>query len=83
MDLIMDLPISEGYDSILTIVDQGCSKVTKFLPCRKTIDRPEVTKLYLVHLVPLFELLKRIISDQDPCFASQFTTTLCRALGIQ
>jgi hypothetical protein len=33
MDLIMDLPTSEGYDSILTIVDQGCSKATKFLPC--------------------------------------------------
>jgi integrase-like protein/chromodomain-containing protein len=83
MDLITDLPVSEGYDSILTIVDQGCSKATKFLPCRKTIDGPEVARLYLVHLVPLFGLPKRIISDRDPCFASQFATTLCKALGIQ
>jgi hypothetical protein len=83
MDLIMDLPTSEGYDSVLTIVDQGCSKATKFLPCRKTIDGPEVARLYLTHLVPLFGLPKRIISDRDPRFASQFATTLCRALGIQ
>ena len=26
MDLIMDLPKSDGFDSILTIVDQGCSR---------------------------------------------------------
>jgi integrase-like protein/reverse transcriptase-like protein len=83
MDLITDLPTSEGYDSVLTIVDQGCSKATKFLPCQKTIDGPEVARLYLMHLVPLFGLPKRIISDRDPCFASQFATTLCRVLGIQ
>jgi hypothetical protein len=38
MDLITDLPRSEGYDAILTIVDQGCSKAAKFIPCNKTID---------------------------------------------
>jgi transposase InsO family protein len=83
MDLIMDLPISEEYDSMLMIVDQGCSKATKFLPCQKTIDRLEVARLYLTHLIPLFRLPKRIISDRDPHFASQFATTLCKALGIQ
>jgi hypothetical protein len=83
MDLITDLPTSEGYDSVLTIVDQGCLKATEFLPCRKTIDGLEVARLYLTHLVPLFGLPKQIISDRDPRFASQFATTLCRALGIQ
>jgi reverse transcriptase-like protein/integrase-like protein len=82
MDLITDLPISEGYNSILTIVDQGCSKAAKFLPCWKTIDGLEVAKLYLMHLLPMFGLPRQIISDWDPCFASQFATTLCRALGI-
>jgi hypothetical protein len=58
MDLITDLPSSKGHNSMLTIVDQGCSKAAKFLPCQKTIDRPEVARLYLVHLVPLFGLPK-------------------------
>jgi hypothetical protein len=38
MDLIIDLPPSNKFDSILTIVDQGCSKAAKFIPCNKTID---------------------------------------------
>ena len=63
MDLIMDLPKSQGFDSVLTIVDQGCSKAAKFIPCNKTIDGPGVANKYLKHLVPWFGLPKRIISD--------------------
>jgi hypothetical protein len=58
MDLITDLLISEGYNSVLTIVDQGCSKAAKFLQCQKTIDGPRVARLYLMHLVPMFRLPK-------------------------
>jgi hypothetical protein len=52
MDLIMDLPLSNKYDSILTIVDQGCSKAIKFIPCNKIIDRQGVAGLYLLYLFP-------------------------------
>jgi len=83
MDLITDLPRSEGYDAILTIVDQGCSKAAKFIPCNKTIDAEGVACEYLCHLMPWFGLLKRIISDRDPCFTSRFSQTLCHNLGIQ
>jgi hypothetical protein len=83
MDLITDLPISDGYDSILTIVDQGCSKAAKYIPCHKTIDGQGVANEYLKHLVPWFRLPKRIISDRDPQFTSHFSTTLCKNLGIQ
>ena len=54
MDLITDLPLSNNYDSILTIVDQGCSKAAKFIPCKKTIDGQGVAGLYLIHLFPWF-----------------------------
>jgi hypothetical protein len=46
LDLITDLPPSKGYDSILTVVDQGCSKAAIFLPCNKSIDALGVAKLY-------------------------------------
>ena len=52
MDLITDLPKSDGFDSILTIVDQGCSKAAKFIPCHKTIDGTGVAHKYLKHLLP-------------------------------
>jgi hypothetical protein len=83
MDLITDLPVSDGYDSILTIVNQGCSKVAKFMPCNKTINGQGVTNEYLKYLIPWFGLPKRIISDQDPRFTSHFFKALCKNLGIQ
>jgi hypothetical protein len=70
MDLITDLPRSEGYDAILTIVNQGCSKATKFIPCNKMIDTAGVAREYLYYLVPWFSLPKQIISDCDPHFTS-------------
>ena len=40
MDFITDLHKSKGYDTILTIVDQGCSKVTKFIHAtRKSLEK--------------------------------------------
>ena len=33
MDLITGLPTSHGYDTILTIVDHGCTRAAIFLPC--------------------------------------------------
>ena len=32
MDLITQLPWSNGHDAILTIIDQGCSRAVAFLP---------------------------------------------------
>src|SRR5216683_302726 len=40
MDLITGLPMSQGNDSILTIVDYGCLQAAIFLPCQKTIMGP-------------------------------------------
>ena len=83
MDLITDLPPSNKHDSILTIVDQGCSKAAKFLPCNKTIDGKGVAQLYFKHLFPWFGIPKRVISDRDPRFTSHFAKAVCKATGIQ
>jgi hypothetical protein len=82
MNLITDLPPSNKFDSILTIVDQGCFKAAKFIPCNKTIDRQGVAGLYLMHLFPWFGIPKRIISDCDPRFTSHFSKAICKAMNI-
>jgi hypothetical protein len=38
VDLIVKLPQSQGYNSILTITDHDCSKVAFFIPCNKATD---------------------------------------------
>jgi hypothetical protein len=82
MDLITDLPLSKKYDSILTIIDQECSKAAKFIPCTKTIDGQGVAALYITHLLPWFGLPKWIITDRDSRFTSHFTKAVCKVTGI-
>ena len=56
IDLITQLPNSGGYDTILTIVDHGCTRGAIFLPCKGTITRQGITNLYTTHLLPWFEI---------------------------
>jgi hypothetical protein len=62
-DLIVDLPVSNGYDSILTITDHNCAKAAIFLPYNKDIDSTGIAALYAMHVFPHFGIPRRIISD--------------------
>ena len=83
LDFITKLPPSQGYDSILTIMDQGCMKMTHFVPCKETITAEETAQVFLEVIVRRYGLPGKIISDRDPRFTSKFTQELCRTLGIQ
>ncbi len=82
MDFITKLPLSDGCDTILTITDQGCTKMALFLPCSETITAEGIARLYLHHVFKQFGLPMKIISDHDTRFTSKFTKELCRQLGI-
>ena len=83
IDFITKLPVSQGYDSILTVTDHDCSKATIFVPCVEEISGEETAALYAKHVFTRFGLPSKIISDRDPRFASKFTRELCKILGIQ
>ena len=38
LDFITKLPESQGFDSILTITDHNCTKMSHFIPCRHRRD---------------------------------------------
>ncbi len=82
MDFITKLPLSEGHDTILTITDQGCTKMALFIPCSETITAEGVARLYLHHVFKHFRLPTKIISNRDTRFTSKFMKELCRRLGI-
>ena len=46
LDFVTDLPISQGFDSILTVTDYDCSKASIFIPCNKTITVKGTAELY-------------------------------------
>ena len=82
MDLITDLPKSEGFDSILVVVDQGLTKGIVLVPCNKTITAEGTAKLLLENLYKRFGLLDKIILDRGPQFASHSFKELTKLLGI-
>src|SRR6266702_215323 len=65
LDFIMKLPESNGYDTILTIVDHDCSKAAFFIPCKETIDAKGVAALLAKTLFPHYGLPRQVISDRD------------------
>ena len=77
VDLIVKLPTSHGYNSILTITDQGCSKAAIMIPYRDATDAEGMAQLYEQYIFPHFGIPRSIISDRDTCFASTFTKELC------
>jgi hypothetical protein len=82
-DLIMDLPKKGNFDSMLTIVDHNCSKVALFFPCSKEVSAAEVAALYAQQVFPHYEVLKKIISNRDPCFTTAFAHAVCAQLNIK
>jgi hypothetical protein len=82
MDLIMGLLKHNGKDTILTIVNHGCSRVVVFLLCMTTITGPGIAQLYMDHIYKWFGLPTKIISDHDPRFMSHFGKSLMKRLGV-
>jgi transposase InsO family protein len=81
MDFITDLPLSKGFDAILTVVDRF-TKMTHFLPCKKTFTSQETTNLVLRDVFKHHGLPDEVISDRGPQFIAKFWTHLLEMLRI-
>ena len=82
MDLIMDLPLSDSFDSILVMVDRGLTKGVILLPCNKKIMAEQVANLLLENLYKRFGLPNEIILDQGPQFAAHAFRELLKLLNV-
>jgi hypothetical protein len=82
MDLITGLLKHKGKDTILTIMDHGCSRAAVFLPCAMTITGLGTAQLYMDHIYKWFRLPTKVISDRDPQFMSHFGKSLAQQLKI-
>ena len=82
VDFTTDLPLSNGFDSILVVVDRF-SKEVEFIPCNKTTTALDTAQLYLHNVWKNHGLPNSIVSDRGPQFASQVMRDLCKWLGIQ
>ena len=83
MDFIVKLPLSDGYDSVLTVTDHDCTKAVILILCNEAITAEGVAKLYLDHMFKRVGLPKVLIHDRDTRFMTRFAVKMCKALGIK
>ena len=65
LDFITDLPVSKGFDAILTVVDRY-TKMAHFLPCTKEISCEETVETIMREVCRHHGLPDSIISDRGP-----------------
>ena len=82
LDLIIDLPPSQGHNLILTITDHDISKAAIFLPCSQTITGEGVAALFVTHVFPHFGVPRKVISNCDTRFTLAFITELLCILDV-
>ena len=83
MDFIFKLPLSRGYNLILTITDHDCTKASIFIPCKESMTTEDVTFLLFQWLYPNYGIPNKVIHDRDTKFISGCFMKLCQRLGIK
>lgn len=75
MDFIDGLPKSQGYDTLLVMVDR-LSKYGHFIPLSHPYTTSLVAELFMKHIFKFHGLLKSTISNKDPIFLCSFWKAL-------
>ncbi|KIM63086.1 hypothetical protein SCLCIDRAFT_59137, partial [Scleroderma citrinum Foug A] len=81
MDFIEQLPSSDGFTSILIVVDH-LSKQGIFIPTHNTITSPELAKLFVAHVFSKHGVPSHVTSNRGSEFVSHFFHSLGKALGM-
>jgi len=82
MDFITDLPKSEGYDTILVVINR-LTKIRHFIPCSKDLDARQFANLFIKEIVRLHGLPHDIITDRGTLFTSDLWKKTTGKLGIE
>jgi hypothetical protein len=71
MDFVEGLPLSDGTDVILVVVDRF-TKYAHFVPLRHPYTTPKVARVFVDSVVKLHGMPHTITSDRDAIFTSNF-----------
>ncbi|KAI2665369.1 Transposon Tf2-9 polyprotein [Labeo rohita] len=81
VDFITDLPPSNGYTTVLSVIDRF-SKGCRFIPLTKLPTAMETAELLCNWVFRFYGLPEDIVSDRGPQFSSRLWASFCRLLGI-
>jgi len=81
-DFITKLPIAQGYDSILVVVDR-LTKIVYFIPTTEKTSAKGLARLFRDNIWKLHGLPESIISDKGLQFVAGIIQELNRILEIE
>lgn len=81
-DFITHLPVSDGFDAIMVVVDK-LSKRPVYIPTHTTATAEDTAKLFFNNVIRYYGIPATIISDRDPKFTSKFWTALTSLMKIK
>jgi len=81
-DFITKLPLAQGYNTILVVVDRF-TKMAHFVPTTERTSAEGLARLFRDNIWKLHRLPDSIISDGGPQFAAGIMKELNRMLGIE
>ena len=82
VDFITKLPLAQGYNSILVVVD-WLTKMVYFISTMKKTSVEGLARLFRDNMWKLHRLPESIISDRGPQFAARLMRKLNGMLGIE
>ena len=82
MDMIVKLPKSKGFDSILVVVCR-LTKQAHFIPCNESMSALDLADLYITNIFKHHGLPDDIISDRGPIFRSNFWQSFLEKLKVK
>ena len=82
VDLIGELPESQGYNGICVFVDKFTKQIHT-IPTNMTVTSEGMAKLYKDQVFRFHGIPQKIIHDQGPQFDLHFMKDLYRLLGIE
>ena len=82
LDFITDLPNSNNFTTILTVVDR-LSKMGHFIPLKKLPSAEETAWIIFTNIFKLHGIPKEIISDRGNQFNSKFFKQFCKLLHCE
>ncbi|KAL0149072.1 hypothetical protein M9458_055687 [Cirrhinus mrigala] len=81
IDFVTDLPPSNGYTTILSIIDRF-SKACRFIPLAKLPTAMETAELLCNWVFRFYGLPEDIVSDRGPQFSSRLWSSFFSLLGV-
>ena len=82
MDFISQIPSSNGFDSILVVVNRF-SKMGLFIKMHSTATALDLASLFIANIFSKHGLPEDIVSDRGSLFVSSFWTLVCELLKIK